>query len=59
MYESSFFFFLFGLDEKIEKKGREREREKIYHIITMMMMFFLREIYDRECTRQRKSALMD
>lgn len=40
------------------KKERKREREKIYHIITMMMkmkmMFFLREIYDRECTRQRK-----
>lgn len=28
MYESSFFFFLFGLDEKIEKKGREKEKEK-------------------------------
>lgn len=39
MYES---FFFFGLDEKIEKKGRktEREREKIYHIITMMMFFY-------------------
>lgn len=39
MYE--FLFLLFGLDEKIEnrKEGRERkrEREKIYHIITMMM----------------------
>lgn len=61
-----FFSFLFGLDEKLEKKGRERkrerEKEKIYHIVTMMMkmmFFFSREIYDRECTRQRKSALMD
>lgn len=61
MYEFFFFFFfLFGLDEKIEKKReREREREKIYHIITMMMMFCLREIYDRKGTRQRKSALME
>lgn len=63
MYESVFFFlfffFLFGLDEKIERRGREREREKIYHIITKMMkmmFFFSREIYDRKGTRQRKKC---
>lgn len=41
-----FFAFLFGLDEKIERKEeRKTEREKIYHIITMKMIFFFHEKY--------------
>lgn len=54
-----FFFFLFGLDEKIEKKGREREKEKIYHIITMMMkmMFcFTRNIRQERHKTAKKCA---
>lgn len=66
MYDSFFAFFfafLFGLDEKIEKK-KEREREKERKRKDLPYYYddddvFLREIYDRECTRQRKSALMD
>lgn len=42
MYESFFLFlsfaFLLGQENRKERK-RERGREKIYHIITMMMMF--------------------
>lgn len=58
MYESFLFFSLlfFLAWMRQSKRGREREREKIYHIITMMMMFLLREIYDRKGTRQRKEV---
>lgn len=53
-----FVFFLAWM-RKLKRRKREKEREKIYHIITMMMFFFSREIYDRKGTRQRKSALME
>lgn len=58
MYESSFFFFLFGLDEKIEEKGREREKERKREDLPYYYDddVFLREIYDRKGTRQRKEV---
>lgn len=55
----SFLFFFFGLDEKIEKRGREREREKIYHIITMMTMFFYEKYTTGNAQDSEKSAPMD
>lgn len=57
MYES-FFFLLFGLDEKIEKKGRERERERknIYHIITMMMFFYEKYTTGKAQDSEKKCA---
>lgn len=60
MYESFFFSLLFGLDEKLEKK-KERERKRgrkdlPYYSDDDEDDVFLREIYDRECTRQRKEV---
>lgn len=34
-----FVFFLAWM-RKLKRRKREKEREKIYHIITMMMFFF-------------------
>lgn len=56
-----FFFLLFGLDEKLEKRRREREKEKKredlpYYYDDDDEEVFLREIYDRKGTRQRKEC---